>query len=252
MTTINETWLAGGPDGGWVSDGSNTITQVKSGGILSTTAHFIGSQGDAVTTTEAYARIETALATADHEASITIGTVSNEGLQQQFGVCIRFDASASTFYYAIWDVGSNGIYIQKSLAGTLAGLAGPFSSAVSGDVIKIRATGSSPVALTAYKNGTSVGTFSDSTSPITGNVRTGVFMLVNRFTSQNPSIGTFLAADVGGTAYALTATTAALTLTGHAATLTYTPFSAGGPGNLVQVGTGLWRGTHRGVHRGVR
>jgi hypothetical protein len=230
---ITETWPI---DHDWPAatiDGDQPWTLVTNGGAgFRVVSGAAGAYADGVTTATNIARCETALATADHEASVALGPMpdSNGTIILDLGVAVRFAAAAETFYYGIWDGQLGRCTIGKSVAGTLTGLASVATTCVANDVLRLRVTGTAPVTLTLFKNGAAIGSVDDTTgNPLTGGVRAGIYLRLSRFAAGFNGVHTWSAADVvagGGATYTLTATRLAVGITGFAATLTW---SGGSP-----------------------
>lgn len=102
---------------------------------------------------------------ADQSAEATVSAMGSGS--DYAGVGVRM--SGGNGYVVITDGASGAGHTEfgKYTGGTYATLAGIATTFANGDVLKLGVAGASPAVLTAYKNGVSVGTFSDSTSPIT-------------------------------------------------------------------------------------
>jgi hypothetical protein len=136
------------------------------------------------------ARCEATLPSADMYAQIKAKVFTSPGFQtQRLGPAVRYAAGTTdTCYYAAWLHDGTNITCQivKRVAGSDTVLSSVADAgATSGDVLRLEASGAGPVSLTAKRNGVTIATASDSTSPITGNVRAG--FTLNRGAPSPPS-----------------------------------------------------------------
>lgn len=194
MTTITESFNTSngdtlGPDLTWTEvDGDWDI--------VSNAAELISNFGS----TTRDARAEHDLASADHYAQASI-LQSPSG--SHCGVCVRFSSSAETFYagvfagdafggtYTIWKVSP---VSRSSLATFSEAATHPFTLR-----LEVEDDGSGNAALTLYKDGVSKVTHTDSTSPITGNTRCGIYGYDPTGSgSSSPRLDSFEAGDLGG------------------------------------------------------
>lgn len=193
MTTINESFNTSdgdtlGPDLTWTEvDGDWDI--------VSNAAELISNYGS----TSRCARAEHDLASADHYAQVSV-VQSNGG--SHCGVCVRFAAAAETYYAGVWDGTTfTGTYtIFKVVAGTRSTLATLSEAATTPFTIRLEVEddGSGNADLTLYKNGVSKVTHTDSSSPITGNTRCGIYGYDPTGSgTSSPRIDSFEAGDLG-------------------------------------------------------
>ncbi len=165
---------------GLITAGSPPFTWTK---VLTPTASITSNQAedDDVAGADCAYRAETILTSADHNAQITLGTWTLSGsLTFGVGPCVRFAAAAQTYYLGIIEGGSSpGFRIMKFVAGTPSTLASATQAslgitAAAGGQLKLSvSTVSGNASLNLFYNGASVLTVTDSSSPITGNVRCG-------------------------------------------------------------------------------
>lgn len=105
--------------------------------------------------------------TADQDGEVgialkTLATTAGQGM----GPVRRGSIAANTGYFAV--AYATGIQLYKVVADSYSQLGSTYSGTISlNDIISLRATGTSPTALTVYQNGVSRITASDSASPIT-------------------------------------------------------------------------------------
>lgn len=149
----------------------------------------VSNQASLVSGVPADARAEQDLSSDDQYAKVTAGTMQSAGL---IGSCVRFSASARTYYcYRLGSsVSSNSLH--KRVAGTFTNLANG-GAASTGQEIKVDADGSS---ITGYANGSvAAGPVTD--TAITGNTRTGIGGNANSTQTIDDFEAADLAADPG-------------------------------------------------------
>jgi len=103
--------------------------------------------------------------TSDQKSTITIGTFA-----AYMGVGVRFSTSANTGYIA-QATSTTKIRLYRNVNNVQTDVSGAgytIAALVLGDTISVEATGSNPVVLIVKVNGAQVGTYSDSTAPVTG------------------------------------------------------------------------------------
>ncbi len=126
-------------------------------------------------------RAENVLTSDAHFAQLTLGTWTTAATSLGLGLCVRFSASAQTYYYgaAEWAGTFGQFRILKFVGGSLSATLATVTAAslgltiASGGVLKFAVSGSTTTALSLSYNGTQVLTATDSSTPITGNVRAG-------------------------------------------------------------------------------
>lgn len=231
MSSFTETWPTPHGGGSFTIDGDQAWTITPSGGNgLFVASGAAVAYGDETTTYRYFGRCNTALATADHEASVHWGPYTDLSLLVRLGVCVRCDPTTlGTCYWLWWENTSGGgdgqFHLYKT--GTTLGSAAAGTINVN-DTLTLRATGTSTVTLTGYKNGVQIITATDSTSPLAG-LRVGIVNETNRFCTTNEGVHGFSATDVAaGTNYTLSVDTLTVNVTLDQVTLTYTP--VGGTG----------------------
>lgn len=194
MTTITESFNTSdgdtlGPDLTWTEvDGDWDI--------VSNAAELISNFGDV----DRCARAEHDLASADHYAQVSI---LQSVLGSDAGVCVRFASAAETFYAGAWyGTPFAGTYtIWKVVAGTRTSLATLSEAATLPFTIRLEVEddGSGNADLTLYKDGVSKVTYTDSSSPIAGNTRCGIYGYDPTGSgTSSPRLDAFEAGDLGG------------------------------------------------------
>lgn len=101
---------------------------------------------------------------ANQSAQATVSGMSSGS--DYVGVGVRMNGGDGYVFISDGVSGAGHTEIGKWVGGSYTALIGVATTVANGDVLKLAVSGSSPAALTAYKNGASVGTFNDSTSPI--------------------------------------------------------------------------------------
>lgn len=150
------------------------------------------------------ARADTDLSSADQRAQIKrLGT--NTAHYQ--GACVRVPSTSTKTFYGVFN--DSFIYIMKMVAGTQTNITNTANAAVSGDIYKVSANGST---IKSYCNGTEK--LSTTDTAITGNLRTGIQL----FTAVDDALDDFEAADLL-THYTVTAAQGSFSLSGQAAGL---------------------------------
>lgn len=191
MTTITESFNTAnsdllGPDLTWTEvDGDWDI--------VSNAAELISNFGS----TSRCARAEHDLASADHYAEATVLQNTGGG---HAGVCVRFASAAETYYAGTHDTGSSGsLNIFKVVAGTRSTLT-TLTSAGARGVVKLEVEDNGPdVDLRLYLDGVLKLSYTDSSSPITGNTRCGIYGYdPTGGGTTSPRIDSFKAEDLGG------------------------------------------------------
>lgn len=115
-------------------------------------------------------RVLTPTFTGQQRATVTLGSVT-----ELIGPCVRMQSTTDASCYAVItnaSATSLSVYKITDTAGTITyvknGADITISAVAAGDTIGIDASGTSTVTLTIYRNGVSVATRTDSTSPYTG------------------------------------------------------------------------------------
>lgn len=150
------------------------------------------------------ARADSDLSSADQRAQIKrLG--SNTSHYQ--GACVRVPSTSTKTFYGVFN--DNFIYIMKMVAGVQTNITSAANAAVSGDIYKVSANGST---IKSYCNGTEK--LSTTDTAITGNLRCGVQL----FAAVDDLLDDFEAADLFNN-YVLTAGQGSYTLSGQTAAL---------------------------------
>lgn len=159
---------------------------------------IVSNQANTATTTGGLGRADSALATGDHEAQVTLVSFSaSGGSLARCGVAFRKDSGATdTFYRFFADFAAGtpvGYEMQRRAAGVTTSLATGGSGPANSDIIKGRVSGSS---LSGYVNGALVTGPTTDGSPITSaNTYTGIWANAGGSSTFSCTLDTFSAAD---------------------------------------------------------
>lgn len=229
MSSFTETWPTPHGSGTYDIDGDQDWTvSVNAGYGLFVTGGAAVCYGDETTTYRNFGRCETALATADHEATAIWGPYTDLSVLIRMGPCVRCDPTTlGTCYWFWWDINGGSPIFRIYKSGTA--LSSPVSGTINvNDTLTLRATGTSTVTLTGYKNGVQVVQATDSTSPLSG-LRVGIVNEISRWATAYEGVHSFSATDVtAGTAYTLSVATLTVNVVLDAVRLTYTPAAGSG------------------------
>ena len=140
---------------------------------------------------------------ADQEASATLSTVASAGSNPWTEIVVRVQNpnSASLNSYQL-RVNNGSSYIIKTVAGTETTIGGNYGAGADGDVFKLGAVGTT---ITAYKNGSQIGSVTDSSVSGAG------YAGISSGDDTSIRVDDFLAQEIGGGAVRVLASLAAVT-----------------------------------------
>lgn len=170
MTTLTDSFTRADQADLGTASGGGTWTKVNAGAAL----NIVSNQCKNVSggTNRATYRLDSDLASADHEVFVTLGSgVTNNGVLARFLSTSSSDATET--YYFLQATGA-ATQLYKRVTGTFTQLGSNGTSAVAGDVIKLRCSGTT---ITTYINGSNIHTQTDSS--ISGNLRCGIYSSAN-------------------------------------------------------------------------